>query len=119
MTPVPNYDKCFIKLRGVKQESVCTFDGSYIIYKGAFTDLATKFTGKIELFFLSLNPKDNQEISKFPYKINIYDDADMKYGIDELDEAIYPILGCSYPCQECLQSNPDYCTACIPKKVTP
>jgi len=45
-----------------------------------------------------MNPKDNEKLSENPYTIKIFDSEDMKFGIDELDETIYPMLGCSYPC---------------------
>jgi hypothetical protein len=52
--------------------------------------------------FKTQNPEDNQGITEESYIINTYDDSDILYGIDILQNSLYPSIGCEYPCKECL-----------------
>lgn len=74
--------------------------------------------GRIELNFKILNPADNEDLKAEPYKISIYDDASMLYGVDRLDEFFYPMMGCEYPCNTCLSDDPFHCTTCLVDKTT-
>lgn len=117
--------ECYIVLNNIRVNKVCYFIGRQILFKRFIYDLykdegpGFKFIGTIELNFKIKNPDDNENIKKNAYQISIYDDENIKYGIDELKDYLMPMLGCEYPCRECLPSDPYHCTACLPSKNAP
>ena len=111
-------ENCFVLLNDVRFDDKCAFTGKLISITNLFSSYETKFVGRIELNFKILNPGDNEDLKVEPYKINIYDDETMLYGIDKLDDFLFPILGCEYPCNTCLSNDPYHCTSCLVGKPT-
>jgi hypothetical protein len=82
-------EECYVVLNNIRVNNVCSFIGRQILFKEFIFSLYEeepdfKFIGTIELNFKIKNPKDNENIKKNAYQISIYDDSDIKYGIDEL-----------------------------------
>jgi len=48
------------------------------------------------------------------YAITSYDSAELTYGIDELNKALFPRLSCDWPCGNCEESDRGNCTSCLP-----
>ena len=112
--------QCQIKLNNVVVEGeVCVISGRTIRFVGAFAKNTESFEGRISIFFMTKNPKDNTNIKKQAYAINIYDDEDFQYGVDELVDEIFPRMGCGYPCKTCHSDDPDYCTTCLAYDTAP
>ena len=94
-------------------DDICEFSGRTISMIGLFEEYETKIVGRIELNFRILNPSDNERLNETSYRINIYDDDTMIYGIDRLDDVLRPLLGCEWPCNTCLFDDPFHCTSCL------
>jgi hypothetical protein len=110
--------ECYVLLNDVRIDDRCSFSGRTISIIALFEAYEARFVGRIELNFKILNPADNEDLKAGPYRVNIYDDETMFYGIDKLDDVLYPILGCEYPCGTCLSTDPFHCTSCLTEKTT-
>lgn len=108
-----------MKLNGKKIDSVCKFNGYDVIYEGGFSGLTAPFEGEIQLFFRMQNPKDNQFIRLVAFKIIVFDDSNMNYGIDKLENLLFPNIGCEYPCKTCAPSDRTHCWSCLPQLTAP
>lgn len=110
-------DSCYARVNGVPIKGICKFVSLYQInYIGALANFDEPWHGRIQLFFKVQNPADNLEIDTEAYEINIYNDANMTYGVDRLKDALYPAIGCDYPCNSCPKEDRRYCQSCLPPK---
>lgn len=76
------------------------------------TDNSTGYSGVVTIQLNDvMNPQTNQLGTGF--QIRTYADAEMKYGIDLLDNTLLiPRLDCNFPCKSCSLTDPDVCTSC-------
>ena len=111
---IPNVlrDECFVLVNDARLDDKCYFSGRTISVIGAFSNYEIKTVGRIELNFKIMNPPDNERLNETSYRINIYDDESMVYGIDRLVDVLRPLLGCQWPCKNCLFDDPFFCTSC-------
>lgn len=110
-------DECYVLVNDARIDDKCYFSGRTISIIGIFDAYETKIVGRIELNFKIMNPSDNERLNETSYRINIYDDESMVYGIDRLNDVLRPLLGCEWPCNTCLFDDPFYCTSCLTELV--
>lgn len=61
--------------------------------------------------FEVLNPDDMVTVET-SIKMTIYDDTDLKYKIDRIEDRLIPTFECSYPCRSCMLEDTTNCTDC-------
>jgi hypothetical protein len=109
---VSSSSSCIVTTNG-QYTSNCVINTSTRTIKitGVFAS-STSYTSSISIELGTVtNPTDNSVLNGFI--INTYNDVNMVYNIDVLNNNILlPSLECNYPCETCSTSNKNDCTSC-------